>query len=183
VPDRSDRPAPTDDALRDELVRTRRDLVRVREELARVERERDRLRRENERLKDDLEAARRAGARQAAPFSKGAPTSHPKRPGRKSGAAHGRHGQRPVPPRLDETHDAPLPPACPHCGGTVHETRVADQYQEDLPPFARSCAASASTSVAARSVTVGSKAVIRGKRPTPSAWQPSNWGRTRSRSP
>src|SRR5450756_1623521 len=97
VPDRSDRPTPTDDALRDELARTRRDNARLRDELARVERERahlererDRLRGENERLKDDLEAARRAGARQAAPFSKGAPTPHPKRPGRKRGAAHGR---------------------------------------------------------------------------------------------
>jgi transposase len=141
VPDRADRPTPTDDALRDELARTRRDNARLRNDVARLERERgewqrerERLRRENERLKDDLEAARRAGARQAAPFSKGAPTPHPKRPGRKSGARHGRHGQRPVPPRIDETHDAPLPPACPHCGGTVHETRVADQYHEDLPP-------------------------------------------------
>ena len=141
MPDRFDRSTLTDDTLRDELVRTRRDLVRLREELARVERERadllrerDRLRRENERLKDDLDAARRAGARQAAPFSKGAPTPHPKRPGRKSGTAHGRHGQRPVPSRVDQTHEAPLPPGCPHCGGTVHETRVADQDQEDLPP-------------------------------------------------
>jgi cell shape-determining protein MreC len=99
VPDRSDRPTPIDDALRDELARTRRNNARLRDELARVERERahlererDRLRRENERLKDDLEAARRAGSRQAAPFSKGAPTPHPKRPGRKRGAAHGRHG-------------------------------------------------------------------------------------------
>jgi transposase len=144
VPDRSDRPAPTDDALRDELLRTRRDLVRVREELARVERERadlqrerDRLRRENERLKDDLEAARRAGARQAAPFSKGAPSPTPKRPGRQSGARHGRHGQRPVPPRIDETNDAPLPPACPHCGGTLlscHETTI-DRYTDSIAPF------------------------------------------------
>ncbi len=141
MPDRAARRPPTDDTLRDELARTRRDLVRVREELARVERERadlqrerDRLRRENERLKDDLEAARRAGARQAAPFSKGDLTRHPRRPGRKAGTAHGRHGQRPVPLRVDETHDAPLPPACPHCGGVVHETRVADQYHEDLPP-------------------------------------------------
>lgn len=138
--DRSDRPAPTDDALRDELARTRRENARLRDDLARVERERadlqrdrDRLRRENERLKDDLEAARRAGARQAAPFSKGVPASHPKRPGRKAGPAHGRHGQRRVPSHPDETHEAPLPPGCPHCGGPVHETRVADQYQEDLP--------------------------------------------------
>jgi transposase len=39
-----------------------------------------------------------------------------------------------VPAHSDETHDAPLPPGCPQCGGSVHETRVADQYQEDLPP-------------------------------------------------
>ena len=85
MPDRTDRSTPTDDALRDELARTRRDNARLRDELARVERERahlererDRLRGENERLKDDLEAARRAGARQAAPFSKGASTPHPR---------------------------------------------------------------------------------------------------------
>ena len=140
MPDRTDRPTPTDDALRDELARTRRDNARLRDELARVERERaqlererDRLRGENERLKDDLEAARRAGARQAAPFSKGAPTPHPKRPGRKRGAAHGRHGQRAVPAVVHETHEAPLPPGCPSCGGRVEAERVADQYQEDLP--------------------------------------------------
>ena len=128
MPDRSDPFAPTDDILRDELVRTQRDNARLREELARVERERDRLRRDNERLKGELEVARRAGARQAAPFSKGAPVARPKRPGRKAGAAHGRHGQRPVPAHIDETHEAPLPTGCPHCGGTVHEARVADQY-------------------------------------------------------
>jgi septal ring factor EnvC (AmiA/AmiB activator) len=99
VPDRSDQPTPTDDALRDELAYTQRDNARLRDELARVEldraqleRQRDRLRRENERLKDELEAARRAGARQAAPFWNGAPVVRPKRPRRKAGAAHGRHG-------------------------------------------------------------------------------------------
>ena len=39
-----------------------------------LERERDRLRRENDRLKHELDLARRAGKRQAAPFSKGPPT-------------------------------------------------------------------------------------------------------------
>lgn len=140
MPARSDGLTPTDETLRDELARTRRDNARLRDELARVERERaqwererDRLRRENERLKSELEAARRAGARQAAPFSKGPALAHPKRPGRKAGPAHGRHGQRPVPTDVDEIHEAGLPPACPHCGGAVHETRVANQYQEDLP--------------------------------------------------
>ena len=31
------------------------------------------------------------------------------------------------------TYDAPLPPACPGCGGALHVVRVAPQYQEDLP--------------------------------------------------
>lgn len=52
--------------------RLRDELARVERERAHLERERDRLRRENERLKENLEAARRAGARPAAPFSKGA---------------------------------------------------------------------------------------------------------------
>ena len=34
---------------------------------------------------------------------------------------------------MDETHAAPVPAACPDCGGTVAVTRVASQYQEELP--------------------------------------------------
>ena len=48
-------------------------------------------------LERALEEARRGGKRQAAPFSKGDPSSTPKRPGRKSGDKHGRHGHRRVP--------------------------------------------------------------------------------------
>lgn len=93
-----------------------------------------RLERENARLKDELEAARRAGARQAAPFSKGAPKRRPRCPGRKPGRGYGRQGQRPVPAMVHETHDVPLPATCPTCGEAVVETHVAAQYQEDLPP-------------------------------------------------
>ena len=107
---------------------------RLREQLERVERERARLERENTRLKDELEAARRAGARQAAPFSKGAPTRRPRRAGRKPGGRYGRRGRRPIPTVVHETHDVPLPPQCPSCGEPVAETHVAAQYQEDLPP-------------------------------------------------
>ena len=120
-------PRDADDALR-------RENARLREELKRSERERTRLERENARLKDELEAVRRAGARQAAPFSKGAPTRHPRRPGRKAGAAYGRRGRRAVPTVVHETHDVPVPETCPGCGGRVRETHVAAQYQEDLPP-------------------------------------------------
>ncbi len=120
--------------LRQENVRLRRELERSEAERARVERDRARLERENARLKDELEAARRASTRQAAPFSKGAPKRRPRRPGRKPGRAYGRRGQRPIPTVVHERHDVPLPPTCPSCGGPVRETHVAAQYQEDLPP-------------------------------------------------
>lgn len=111
------------------------DLIKEQaEQLARLRAELERLRRENERLRNALEAARRAGFRQAAPFSKGAPTPHPRRPGRKPGPTYGRQGRRPVPPVVDEPYDVPVPRTCPDCGGAVEDTHVTAQYQEDLPP-------------------------------------------------
>ena len=86
-------------------------------------------------LRQQLQEALRAGKRQAAPFAKGPPKPDPKKPGRKPGPQHGRHGHRPPPPpeRVDETHDAPLPDACPACGGPVEETHLDTQFQTDLP--------------------------------------------------
>jgi transposase len=110
-----------------------REINRLRRELEESERGRERLKRENERLKKELDAARRAGKRQAAPFSKGAPTPQPQPPGRQRGGRHGRHGHRRPPVTIDDTIDVPLPTDCPHCGGRVTETRVATQIQEDLP--------------------------------------------------
>jgi transposase len=129
-------PEPTEliEQQRQEIARLREDLARSEAARERIERERARLERENTRLKDELEAARRAGARQAAPFSKGTPKRRPRRPGRKPGARYGRRGQRPIPRVVHETHDVPLPAECPTCGETVTETQVAAQYQEDLPP-------------------------------------------------
>lgn len=63
--------APTYDELLD---LTRRQACQINE-----------LRAEVERLKAELEQSRRAGKRQATPFSKGPPKAHPKRPGRKAG--------------------------------------------------------------------------------------------------
>ncbi len=79
-----------------------------------------------------LADSRRSGKRQAAPFSKGDPEEEPARPGRKSGQAHGRHGHRAVPGRVERTLEAPLPGCCPGCGGDVVLERVADQYQSDI---------------------------------------------------
>jgi transposase len=110
-----------------------REIERLREDLRRSEAERQRLRRENETLKDELDAARRAVYRQAAPFSRGARAAVPQRPGRKAGRAYGRRAQRRVPPRVDEVYPVPLPSGCPHCAGAIRAERIATQYQEELP--------------------------------------------------
>lgn len=111
----------------------RRDLERTERDRAKLERERDRLRRENHRLKQELDLARRAAKRQAAPFSKGAPTPAPRRAGRRAGRQHGGHRHRPPPRQVDEVIAVSLPARCPHCAGAVRATRVAPQYQEELP--------------------------------------------------
>jgi transposase len=82
-----------------------------------------------------LEEQHRAGKRQAAPFAKGPPKPDPKKPGRKPGAAYGTEAHRtpPVPEQIDEVHEAPLPDACPDCGGAIDETHVDQQYQVEIP--------------------------------------------------
>jgi transposase len=83
-----------------------------------------------------LAESRRSGKRQAAPFSKGSPKPEPKRPGRKRGDAHGRHGHRAAPAGPpDRELVAPLPGCCPDCGGHLDHEHDADQYQVDLPPL------------------------------------------------
>src|SRR5512135_2903192 len=66
------------------------------------------LRAEVERLKTELEQARRAGKRQAAPFSKGPPKADPKRPGRKR---HPSPRGRPKPTPSDRGASRDIPPA------------------------------------------------------------------------
>ena len=118
------------------------ELQQLRALVEQLRQENERLRRENERLRGELGEARasldqapRQSKRQAAPFSKGPPKLQPKRPGRKAGKAHGRHGHRlpPSPAVVDEVLEAPLPEACPHCGGSVRESGVATQYQTEIP--------------------------------------------------
>ena len=103
-------------------------------ECAQLRQELQALREQVTKLTAALEEERRRGKRQAAPFSKGPPVTEPKPPGRKSGKRHGPHAHRSVPPRIDETYDAPRPPTCPHCASRqVHETHVAAQYQTEIP--------------------------------------------------
>src|SRR5574341_640336 len=60
------------------------------------------------------------------------PKSHPKRPGRKSGLAHGPHHQRPIPDHVDEEIHVTAPAQCPDCGGPLTLERVESQYQEEI---------------------------------------------------
>jgi transposase len=93
------------------------------------------LQAENERLRRQLDAALRAGKRQAGPFAKGDPKPNPKTPGRKPGKDYGTkaHRQPPSPEQIDEAHEAPLPHVCPDCGGPLDETHVAQQFQVEIP--------------------------------------------------
>lgn len=82
-------------------------------ELTRLQaRQIEQLRAGVERLKAELEQSRRAGKRQAAPFSKETPKANPKRPGREAGHPP---SHRPVPPpkQVDRTIEVPLPPGLP----------------------------------------------------------------------
>src|ERR687898_334184 len=84
-------------------------------------------------LEAKVEELRRAGKRQAAPFSRDRPSPHPGRPGRKPGAAYGQRGRRPAPERVDRVVAVGLPEVCPHCGGALGVERIACQWEEALP--------------------------------------------------
>jgi transposase len=114
-----------------EFVR-RQELNRAERRIDQQQREIERLRQEVERLRKELEVALRAGKRQAAPHSRGAPKRHPSRPGRKPGRAYGRQACRPIPSRADERIAVPLPEHCPHCGGGVEPESSQTQYQEEI---------------------------------------------------
>jgi len=117
---------------REERDQARRRNEQLEKENERLERERQRLQEEINRLRKELEGAQRATRRQAAPFSRGLPKSQPKTPGRKSGAAHGRHHRRPIPDRVDEEITVSVPAQCPACGGPLTVERVESQYQEEI---------------------------------------------------
>ena len=90
------------------------------------------MRAEIARLRGQVEELRRAGKRQAAPFSKGDPNPDPKPSGRKGGQAYGTKAHRRVPEHVDEEIRVPLPDECSCCGGELELEREADQYQEDI---------------------------------------------------
>jgi len=132
----------TREALIDEVTRLREALARGERTRCDVERARDRLQRRHDRLQDQLAAARRAGVRQAAPCANARRQGTRRPPGRRADRTYGRRAHRPRPPQIDEQYEAPVPPACPDCGGAVTATHTATQLQEEFPvvrPVVRAC--------------------------------------------
>jgi transposase len=121
-----------------------RDLTALsREELlvlvAQLERQVAQLSARLEALQAENAQLQRSNKRQAAPFSKGARESKPKRPGRKPGEGtfSFRHAPRP-----EEITEPPVNVpvtlnSCPGCGGRLAEERVDLAYITDLPPLPR----------------------------------------------
>ena len=108
-------------------------LDRAEQQIEKLQRENERLQRENDRLRKELEAALRAGKRQAAPHSRGRVKAKPKRPGRKPGRNYGQQACRPTPSRVDQTIRVPLPEQCMRCRSDDIEFQYeAAQYQEEI---------------------------------------------------
>lgn len=122
------------EALRVELVELRREVKLVRDENAQLRAENATLGEENVALRKALDEARRAGKRQAGPFSRNNPKLNPKTPGRKGGSEYGAVSRRPAPDRIDQTVDVPCPLWCT-CGGDVKLEGVVRQHQTDIPPI------------------------------------------------
>jgi transposase len=126
-----DQPAGSNPAKDVEFV-PKRDLDRSQRENQQLQKQIERLQQEIERLRRELEAALRASKRQAAPHARGKLKGCPKRPGRKPGRNYGRQVCRPVPPRIDEQIQVPLPEQCPDCGGAVSYESTEAQFQEEI---------------------------------------------------
>ncbi|MGH8979952.1 MAG: IS66 family transposase [Acidimicrobiales bacterium] len=95
----------------------------------------ERLKTDKAALQAKLDDARRESKRQAAPFSRNhrTPEKKRKRPGRRAGASHGRHGHRQAPTDPLEERIVPLPDACPHCGcKDLSVQEVSQQFQDEL---------------------------------------------------
>lgn len=89
------------------------------QEIERLEKEQEKLRPERDDLKKELDLARRAGKRPAAPFSKGEPNAEPQKPGRKPGAGYGPKAHRPIPVQIEEEVPVIWPDSGPQCGGEI----------------------------------------------------------------
>ena len=92
-----------------------------------------------EELHKQVAELKRAGKRQAAPFSKGGRRSRPKRPGRKPGMGSFSYRKSPSPDEVPEplVEVAVAEDTCPGCGGRLEHEGVRVVYATDIPPIPR----------------------------------------------
>ena len=92
-----------------------------------------------EELHKQVAELKRAGKRQAAPFSKGGRSSRPKRPGRKPGMGSFSYRKSPSPDEVTEplVEVAVAEDTCPGCGGRLEHEGVRVVYATDIPPVPR----------------------------------------------
>ena len=92
-----------------------------------------------EELHKQVAELKRAGKRQAAPFSKGGRSSRPKRPGRKPGMGSFSYRKSPSPDEVTEplVEVAVAEGTCPGCGGRLEHQGVRVVYATDIPPIPR----------------------------------------------
>ena len=109
-------------------------IKRLEAQVAQLRQENERLRLENQKLREQLDEARRAEVRQAAPFRRDEcakiPPDQKKKPGRKVGHPG---SCRSLPGHIDRTVEVPLE-RCPRCGGEVHDRQRLEQIIEEIPP-------------------------------------------------
>ena len=105
------------------------DLEAALERIKRLERVIEELQKKVAELSKELEAARRAGKRQAGPFARTQVKANPKKPGQKAGhaAVH-----RAIPEQIDRRLRARLAATC-ECGGCILHEEMQAQYQIDIP--------------------------------------------------
>ncbi len=118
--ERSASPSPQDLDLTAELARLRAENARLQEQLAAALAEIERL--------------RRAGKRQATPFSTGTRTPQPQKPGRKPGQGPFTYRAAPVPDSVTTRVHVPLDAAVCRCGGELRPTEAEVVTVTDLPP-------------------------------------------------
>lgn len=84
-------------------------------------------------LQAEVEALKRAGKRQAVPFSRQKKVKKPKPPGRKAGQGKFAYREKPTPEEVDDTKEVTLS-CCPECGGDLTGMKKHENYEVDIPP-------------------------------------------------
>jgi transposase len=111
-----------------------RRIAELERQLAERDRRIEKLERKIEQLERINEDLRRAGKRQATPFSRGEPKAKPKRRGRKKGKRYGARASRPVPKQIDRIVHVGAPMYCPECQKPTKLIGQEKQWQTDIPP-------------------------------------------------